>query len=391
MRKILLVVPLTTLQWGSKNSGGVDSVCQMLVEQLTKSSSLFHYRILAFDPKNEVEYDGKVLQLSDNVEVVRSPTKSNNGILSSVGLWYSNIRVWEQVRDYNPDIVHSHIPSWLFGALRAKHKIATLHSYKRIGRKPVSVLNDLLYEKIVPFALERVVDGYTCVGNMLKDVLAKDVNSPIDIVPNPINGRFFDSRRTSNERQNIDTIKLVTCALITRKKQVHEALKLIKCLYDQGVKAELTVIGPDCDPDYYLELQNYVKENGLEQVIHFLGRCNQEQIIEHYQSAHVGVFFSAEETFGLAPLEMAASGLPVISTRVGILQESDDWLAFSNLKLLSLDPETIIAHELVELVHSQTSELREYIGRRFRVNNIVRSYEDVYTQYLQDEVPVHAS
>lgn len=388
MRKILLVVPLTTLQWGSKNSGGVDSVCQMLVEQLTKSSSLFHYRILAFDPKNEVEYDGKVLQLSDNVEVVRSPTKSNNGILSAVGLWYSNARVWEQVRDYNPDIVHSHIPSWLFGALRAKYKIATLHSYKRIGRKPVSVLNDLLYEKIVPFALERIVDGYTCVGKMLNDVLEKDVNKPIDIVPNPISARFFDSQHTAKEQQNIDIIKLVTCALITRKKRVHEALKLVKSLHDQGVKAELTVIGPDCEPDYYLELQHYVKENGLLQAVHFVGRCNQEQIIEHYQSTHAGVFFSAEETFGLAPLEMAASGLPVISTRVGILQESDDWLVFSNLKLLSLGQETIKAHEVVELVHSQTSELREYIGSRFQANNIVRSYEDVYTQYLQDEVPV---
>ena len=81
MRKILLVVPLTTLQWGSKNAGGVDSVCQMLVEQLTKSSSLFHYRILAFDPKNEVEYDGKVLQLSDNVEVVRSLEKIKSFLL----------------------------------------------------------------------------------------------------------------------------------------------------------------------------------------------------------------------------------------------------------------------------------------------------------------------
>ncbi|NVJ56857.1 MAG: glycosyltransferase family 4 protein [Vibrionaceae bacterium] len=388
MRKILLVVPLTTLQWGSKNSGGVDSVCQMLVEQLTKSSSLFHYRILAFDPKNEVEYDGKVLQLSDNVEVVRSPTKSNKGILSSVGLWYSNARVWEQVRDYNPDLVHSHIPSWLFGALQAKYKVATLHSYKRIARKPVSALNDLLYERVVPFALERIVDGYTCVGKMLNDALTEDVTKPIDIVPNPINVRFFDSRRTSKGRQNIDTIKLVTCALITRRKRVHEALKLVKSLYAQGVKAELTVIGPDCEPDYYLELKSYVKENNLDQAVHFVGQCNQQQIIEHYQNAHVGVFFSAEETFGLAPLEMAASGLPVISTRVGILEESDDWLAFSNLKLISLGRETIKAHEVIELVHSQTPELRKYIGNRFQVNNIVRSYEDVYTQYLQDEVPV---
>ena len=39
----------------------------------------------------------------------------------------------------------------------------------------------------------------------------------------------------------------------------------------------------------------------------------------------VGVFLSREETF-LAPLEKLASGLPVIATKVGILQEEQTYL-----------------------------------------------------------------
>ncbi|MGL6172214.1 MAG: glycosyl transferase family 1, partial [Vibrio sp.] len=48
MKKILLIVPLTTLEWGTKNAGGVDSVCQMLVRELAQQERPYHYRVLAF-------------------------------------------------------------------------------------------------------------------------------------------------------------------------------------------------------------------------------------------------------------------------------------------------------------------------------------------------------
>ncbi|MBJ6911393.1 glycosyl transferase family 1, partial [Vibrio cholerae] len=50
MSKILLIMPLSTLNWGEKNLGGVDSVCQMLVRQLAQQERPYHYRVLAFEP-----------------------------------------------------------------------------------------------------------------------------------------------------------------------------------------------------------------------------------------------------------------------------------------------------------------------------------------------------
>lgn len=55
MKKVLLIMPISTLNWGEKNAGGVDSVCQMLVRELASRTQplKYRYRVLAFDPKSK--------------------------------------------------------------------------------------------------------------------------------------------------------------------------------------------------------------------------------------------------------------------------------------------------------------------------------------------------
>ncbi|HGF7155863.1 TPA: glycosyl transferase family 1, partial [Vibrio mimicus] len=141
MKKVLLIMPISTLNWGEKNAGGVDSVCQMLVRELAKCSSHYFYRVLAFDPFCEVKYTGEVIHLSENVEVVLCPSNEKR-IIPLPGIISTNLRVLEQVKIFKPDIVHSHIAPWLIGVNKRLTRIATLHSYKKIGRKSVSKAND---------------------------------------------------------------------------------------------------------------------------------------------------------------------------------------------------------------------------------------------------------
>ncbi|EGQ9613290.1 glycosyl transferase family 1, partial [Vibrio cholerae] len=150
MKKVLLIMPISTLNWGEKNAGGVDSVCQMLVRELAKSSGNYFYRVLAFDPFCQVKYTGEVINLSENVQVIRCPSNEKR-IIRLPGIISTNLRVLEQVKLFNPDIVHSHINSWLIGVNNKLRRIATLHSYKGIGRKSVSKMNDLFHIRIVPW------------------------------------------------------------------------------------------------------------------------------------------------------------------------------------------------------------------------------------------------
>ncbi|WOQ92850.1 VpsD family glycosyltransferase [Vibrio cholerae] len=239
MKKVLLIMPISTLNWGEKNAGGVDSVCQMLVRELAKSSGNYFYRVLAFDPFCQVKYTGEVINLSENVQVIRCPSNEKR-IIRLPGIISTNLRVLEQVKLFNPDIVHSHINSWLIGVNNKLRRIATLHSYKGIGRKSVSKMNDLFHVRIVPWLSNLYIDEYTCVGNILKDSLVRDTNKPISLIENPISSDYFYCSRNIKDNKKL---KLVTCALITKRKRIDKAIDVVALLNSSGIDSQLSVIG----------------------------------------------------------------------------------------------------------------------------------------------------
>ncbi|EGR5447639.1 glycosyltransferase, partial [Vibrio cholerae] len=327
MKKVLLIMPISTLNWGEKNAGGVDSVCQMLVRELAKSSGNYFYRVLAFDPFCQVKYTGEVINLSENVQVIRCPSNEKR-IIPLPGIISTNLRVLEQVKLFNPDIVHSHINSWLIGVNNKSRRIATLHSYKGIGRKSVSKMNDLFHIRIVPWLSNLYIDEYTCVGNILKDSLVRDTNKPISLIENPISSDYFYCSRNIKDNKEL---KLVTCALITKRKRIDKAIDVVALLNSSGIDSQLSVIGPVSDIEYYSELVKQVEMLGLSNRVRFLGAMNSAEIIGVYKSSNFGIFCSEEETFGLAPMEMLAAKLPLITTRVGIFKER-----YSEFKLLGV-------------------------------------------------------
>lgn len=378
MKKILLVVPLSTLNWGSKNAGGVDSVCQMLVEYLSKREhSPYLYRILAFDPFCAEPYTGKVIKLSPFVEVVTCPTNEKRFGLPILGIVATALRVREQVRLFSPDIIHSHIQAWLIGIFTSANKIATIHSYKKIGRKPVSPLNDLLYEKIVPWLSGFFTNQYTCVGDLLYRALSADIKKTIKVIGNPIDNAYFSLVYNKDESSN--TINLVTCALISRSKRIDKVILLVDKLKKANQNVMLKIIGPNVDDVYYQELIQIVDELDLSKQIDFLGRLGRNQIINEYKQSNLGVFFSKQETFGLTPLEMLAAGLPLLTTSVGILDERKQVFAEKGVKFINNDADFDI-EDIIKWLNTATDSAKEYVRQEFSVANVVRQYEELYKE-----------
>ncbi|GHX33804.1 glycosyl transferases group 1 family protein [Vibrio cholerae] len=117
MKKVLLIMPISTLNWGEKNAGGVDSVCQMLVRELASRTQplKYRYRVLAFDPKSQEQYTGRPIILSEQVEVIFAPANESRIGLPLPGIVTGWLRVREQISNYKPDIVHAHMNSWMIG------------------------------------------------------------------------------------------------------------------------------------------------------------------------------------------------------------------------------------------------------------------------------------
>jgi L-malate glycosyltransferase len=60
---------------------------------------------------------------------------------------------------------------------------------------------------------------------------------------------------------------------------------------------------------------------GVAERVHFLGNLSREQVTDLYGAADLFVFPSTWETFGLAPVEAAMVGLPIIAADLAVLRE----------------------------------------------------------------------
>ncbi|MGI2178564.1 VpsD family glycosyltransferase [Shewanella frigidimarina] len=379
MKKILIIAPLSTLDWGSKNAGGVDSVCQMLVKYLSQSpNDDFFYRVLAFDPFSSVKYSGDVIRLSTNVEVVVAPSKEALIGVRLPGFMTNSIRVRQQVSKFKPDIVHAHMSNWLLGVNKKHKRISTLHSYKKIGRKNRSGINNFIYETVSPFLSDFYVDEYTCVGTILQKEIQRNSIKPITVIGNPIDDTYFKN----NKHSNSGTLKMVTCALISRKKRVIELVEIIKAINDKGFSIRLDVIGPYVDIAYKDELKKTIADLNMTGFVNMLGEKSQGEILKIYEKSNYGVFTSAQETFGLAPLEMLASGLPLISSKVGVLDEKSTFFNKIGTCFIDVTELNESVTNIIEFIKSNPSVNVERLRIEFSIESVCNKYSEIYKRLL---------
>lgn len=153
-------------------------------------------------------------------------------------------------------------------------------------------------------------------------------------------------------------------------------------LKQRGQAATLRIIGPNMDSAYYAQLQQLIKEYELEQEVIFLGKLNQREIVQQYQQANIGIFTSQQETFGLAPLEMMAAGLPLISTPVGILGERQATFDQLGVVFMQEGQEAMIAERISQIKITDTQAIQTYLRDQFAVENVIEHYQNLYREVL---------
>lgn len=379
-KHIVLIMPLSTYNWGSINCGGVDSVCQMLAEYMVNyDDPNFRFTIIGLDPQSKTPYTGEVIHLSDSVDFIWLPAASKQSKFKIPGIIWQNWHVRKLLKTLTPILVHTHLWSFLIGSGFKGKTLVTIHSYKKIGRRNIGLLNNFLYEKIIPLITTRRNDNVVVVGKQLQTALSNDTVKS-QLVYNPIDHAYFDTSYVKHERSGI---KLVTCALLTPKKKIEDSITLLAKLVNSGFDSSLTIIGPAADKEYTEQLKKQVASLGLENNVTFLGKLNKAQIVKQYVDADLGVFTSSEETFGLAPLEMLAVGLPLITTGVGILEDERPFFEEIGVQYFS---DTLTPESVSDLIknHNASDSKRE-LERKFNIEHIIKQYKNLYVKIIKDE------
>lgn len=177
-----------------------------------------------------------------------------------------------------------------------------------------------LRKRLARFVL-READGIRAVSERLKAQLVQDFSvDPKKILVSPI---FLDGRRFAEraiemgERKRVvsDPFVFVTVSRLVPVKNIALQLRALAKVIKQ-VPAKLFIVG---DGPSRHELEALAHDLGLDRVVTFTGAASDPTPFFHQADAFLLTSFS--EGYGMAPIEAACFGLPIIMTDVGCANE----------------------------------------------------------------------
>ncbi len=258
--------------------------------------------------------------------------------------------------------------------------VTTLH-----GTDITLVGQDPSYRSIVRFSIERS-DGLTAVSEYLRrETIATFGCSECEVrvIPNFVDTEAFGRRNDSRHRNALadpDEKILMHISNFRPVKRVADVVRVAARVMEK-VPARLIFVGDG--PDRPMA-EERARNLGIGDRVVFLGK--QESVAELLACADLFMLPSESESFGLSALEAMASGVPVVGTRCGGLEEvvTDG----ESGRLLPVGAVDAMAEAAIQIL-SEPATSRE-MGRaaravaeeKYSAERIVAQYEAFYEEVL---------
>lgn len=161
-------------------------------------------------------------------------------------------------------------------------------------------------------------DGVRVVSEELKKKIAAITAAPVSVLP-----IYIDRERIENAAISFDLharypwrFILLTVSRLTAEKNLPLALESLALVRHEFPETGLLIVGEGPEEG---RLRALVKSLGLEGFVEFAGW--QEELASFYKTANVFLQTSLFEGYGLSLVEAGLSGIPVVTTGVGIARE----------------------------------------------------------------------
>lgn len=281
--------------------------------------------------------------------------------------------LWRYLSRSNPNIVHTHLHSSLYAfPWIYTHRVRLLHTIHSTPKFEFSSriigLMKYLYKKkkAVPVAISEKIKVET------SDLYNLPLDQ-IELVYNPVNLKKFKC-----EQKNInECFKFIHVARLNSAKNQKLLLQAFKLVKQKFPNSSLTIVG---DGELREELIKYVGTLNIQDSVMFTG--NISNVEKYLNSSDVFVLSSIYEGLPLSILEAMAAGLPIISTKVGgvediikgngILVENRDLQALSSAMLqLAADNK----------LREQMSNNSYRLVKKYDISIIAQEYGRLYQKY----------
>lgn len=291
----------------------------------------------------------------------------------------------------NPDVIHSHVmgffSSFITGYLKKikKYPLVLLSDFDPLQAKPSKLTKPYWYfYRKLPTQFADVITTFT---QRQKDELSKrfGINpEKIEVLPIGVDFKKFSSKPKQNLRKKLnlqDKFVILDTCFLSPKKNLELILRVLKYLPKNIVFLH---VGGVSDINYKQKLDKMIKNLELEKRVIFLGKVSKEEMIASYHAADVFVQPGFKESFCIPIIEAMASGLPVVTTRVGV---ADDVIEDSKTGFI-IKNENDVVNRINLLI--EDTKLRRKIGRnaqriakKYDWDVIIDKLEKIYKQVVR--------
>ena len=283
--------------------------------------------ISRFYPENECYlYTPSIADVDLYQEPERSVVKKPGSLLGKYAKSYwRSFRLSPQIEKDGIDIYHGLSNELPFGIHKTRAKsVITIHDliflehpelYKRLDRS--------VYKKKVRYAA-RAATRLIAVSEQTKQDIVRflDVDeSQISVVYQGCHRQFYqrvteETLQFTRQRFTLPADYMLYVGTIEERKNL---LKIVEALHHGKIDVPLVVVGRRTA--YFNQVKNFIEKQGM-QNIHFLDQVQTTDLPSIYQGSRGFIYPSSYEGFGIPILEALNSGIPVITSRGGCLEET---------------------------------------------------------------------
>lgn len=229
-------------------------------------------------------------------------------------------RLKAAIQQFQPDILHAHFATsyGLLGVLSNFHPFILSVWGSDIFNFPH---RSLLHKWLLQFNLNHA-DKILSTSYIMATETQKYTSKKIEVTPFGVDIKVFKPEQVDSLFAKDDLIIGTVKALeeIYGIEYLIKAFKILKEKYS-NLPLKLLIIGTGSQETY---LRKLVRDLTLETDVIFTGHVNHSQIPIYFNMMHVFVALSKSESFGVAAIEAAACGKPVVVSNVGGLPEVVD-------------------------------------------------------------------
>jgi glycosyltransferase involved in cell wall biosynthesis len=184
-------------------------------------------------------------------------------------------------------------------------------------------------------------------------------------------------------------LKIISVARWSKNRRLNRIVNVAYKLHKKSIPFEWSIIGGDEVNvnlgGFYGNLSKakiFVHENNLP--VKFYGRQNESEIIGLLKEHHLFVYLSEYENYGQPIAEAILTGLPIISTPVGLV---NDLKKYPSVMLVDHNDYNVV-EKIIDLINNypprvELKNIQDWLSNKVSINTVVKQYSDLYNQMVR--------